>query len=221
VTKPTTTADSTHKIKPSSATGLTSTAPIIGDRNDAQHLVRRIRDWNDAEQVHHAVMSLFRENLPGPQQQRRATAGILYRIDQNTGRILLQATVAPIRTDHGIRTTDLSGLLTRLTAGTAVRFRLDINAVRCQARTHHRSPVPESEFPDWLARRLHPALTAITILDAPITVRRAGQTPLRIAHVTATARIGDRDALLQLIHAGVGRARAYGCGLLSVLPSIE
>jgi hypothetical protein len=41
VTKPTTTADSTHKIEPSSATGLTSTAPIIGDRNDGQHPVTR------------------------------------------------------------------------------------------------------------------------------------------------------------------------------------
>ena len=41
VTTPTTTADNTHKIKPSSATRLTSTAAIIGDRNDAQQTVCR------------------------------------------------------------------------------------------------------------------------------------------------------------------------------------
>jgi hypothetical protein len=40
VTKPTTTADNTRKIKPSSATEPTPTAPIIGVRNDGQHLTR-------------------------------------------------------------------------------------------------------------------------------------------------------------------------------------
>jgi hypothetical protein len=39
VTKPTTTADSTQKIKPSSATELMSTAPIVGVRNDGQQRV--------------------------------------------------------------------------------------------------------------------------------------------------------------------------------------
>lgn len=185
---------------------------------DHPGLVRRIRDWNDAEQVHQAVMSLFREDLPGPQDQRRATSNILYRIDASAGRILVQAATAPARTDHGIRTTDLSGLFAQLADGISVRVRVDINAVKCQARTQRRISVPDPELPEWIAQRLQPALTAIAVHDSPTTVRRTSQARLRIAHVTAKARIEDRDALLQLIRFGVGRAKAYGCGLLSVLP---
>jgi hypothetical protein len=58
VTKPTTTADSTQKIKPSSATELMSTAPIVGVRNDGQHSVRVMRDSHpprDARWVECAV----------------------------------------------------------------------------------------------------------------------------------------------------------------------
>jgi CRISPR system Cascade subunit CasE len=188
---------------------------------DHPALARRVRDWNDAEQIHKAVMSLFREDLPGPQHQRRATAEILYRVEHHAARILLQSATAPAHSDYGIRTTHLSGLATHLTAGTAVRFRLDINAVRCQAGTHRRTPVPDADLPQWAAARLHPALTAVTLLDQPVTVRRTDNSPLRVAHLTGTARINDPDALLGLIRSGVGRAKAYGCGLLSVVPMSE
>jgi CRISPR system Cascade subunit CasE len=204
-------------------------APLTGTRMpilaavpiDHPALARRVRDWTDTDQVHQAIMSLFRENLPGAQQQRRATSHILYRLESDAGRILVQTTVTPARTDHGIRLTDLTGLVQYLTAGTTVRFRLDINAVRCQAGSHRRTPVSATDFPDWLAARLQPALTTATILDAPVTLRHTSGTPLRIAHVTGTAHINNPAALRDLIRNGVGRAKAYGCGLLSTLPTTQ
>jgi CRISPR system Cascade subunit CasE len=186
---------------------------------DHPALARRIHHWADRDQTHKAVMSLFREDLPGPQEYRRATAGILYRIEQPLGRILLQSAVPPARTDYGIRTTDLAGLAAHLSPGQAVRFRVDVNAVRCQSHTARRIPVPDCDLPAWLTTKLQPALANIAVLDAPITVTNAGQHPLRIAHVTGTATVNNHEAAIDLIESGIGRAKAYGCGLLTLLPT--
>ena len=86
-------------------------------------LTRRITDWADQTQVHRAVMSLFPENLPGDQRERRAGAAILYRIDTAAGCLLVQAARPPVRTDHGIQITDLGGLLPRLVDRTISRRR--------------------------------------------------------------------------------------------------
>jgi CRISPR system Cascade subunit CasE len=187
---------------------------------DHPALTRHVRDWGDRDQIHKAVMTLFRPDLPGPQDQRRAAASILYRIEHRPQpRILLQAAVAPARSDYGIRVTDLTALLDRLHPGVRVHIRVDVNAVRCQSRTGRRLPVPDSDLPAWLTERLDPALTDVDILNAPITVSRAGSHPLRVAHITATATVGEEGRLIELIRDGVGRGKAYGCGLLSVLPT--
>jgi|tagenome__1003787_1003787.scaffolds.fasta_scaffold20969927_3 CRISPR system Cascade subunit CasE len=181
-------------------------------------LRNRIRRWDDQEQVHQAVMSLFRPDLPGDQRARRAGSDILYRLDDERQRLLVQATTTPQRTDHGIRLTTLDGLLDRLAKGQRVRFTADLNAVRCQARTGRRLPVPAHELAEWVLERLTPALDKAELLDAPVQTRYRGRVPLVVARVTGTATITDRDALAQKLRVGVGRGRAYGCGLLTVLP---
>ena len=197
-----------------------TTAPVLSAVPlDHPALHRIIGDWSDRHQIHQAVMSLFREDLPGPQHQRRATSQILYRVEREAHRILLQSRHAPQRTDHGTRTTHLDALLAALHTGMSIRIRLDINAVHCQSRTHRRTPVSDRDLPHWLAQRLHPALDTLTIHNAPITVHTTGKPSLRIAHITATAHIADHSALTNLIHTGVGRAKAYGCGLLTALPT--
>lgn len=182
-------------------------------------LARRVRDWTDAHQVYKAVMSFF-GNLPGPPGQRRATSRILYRIDDRRRRIVLQAATPFTRVGHGAHVAN-NALPTQVENGCMVRFRLDVNAVRCQHQTGRRIPVPDKEISGWLAPRLSPALKTITIVNVKVTYRRTGHGPVRIARLTGTACVGDKEALLALIHAGVGRAKAYGCGLLSVQPAAE
>ncbi|MGI5175324.1 type I-E CRISPR-associated protein Cas6/Cse3/CasE [Dactylosporangium sp. CA-152071] len=183
-------------------------------------LIRHVRDWGDRDQIHKAVMTLFRPDLPGPQDQRRGTAGILYRVEHRPHpRILLQAATPLARTDYGIRVTDLTGLMANLQPGRRVHLRVDINAVRCESRTGRRLAVPDSELQGWLTARLESGLNNVEILDAPVTVSRAGNHPLRVAHIAATATVHDSSALTELINNGVGRGKAYGCGLLTVLPA--
>jgi CRISPR system Cascade subunit CasE len=195
-----------------------TTAPILASV-PLQHpaLLRQVRNWNDVDIVHKAIMSLYDRRLPGPQQQRRATSEILYRIDTEHDRILLQSAIPLARNDHGIRTTDLSGLLDRLHDGQHVAIRLDINAVRCQARTGKRLPIPIEDVSEWLEQKLEPALVNLDTQVA-ITVRRASGVPVHIAHVAGVATVNQSDELKRLIYDGIGRAKAYGCGLISVIP---
>ena len=184
-------------------------------------LVSRVRDWADRGTVHHAVMALFAPNLPGNETTKRAEAAILYRVedDHRSPHLLVQSRVAPDIDTAGLARTDLTGLTPRLTSGTIVRFRLDVNAVRSQSRTRHRLPVPELEIPEWLTKTvMNRGLSSIEVGELTVSVLRASNTPLRIARIDGTASIHDGVALLTLLAEGVGRAKAYGCGLLSVLP---
>ncbi|CAG4902551.1 unnamed protein product [Acidithrix sp. C25] len=61
-------------------------------------------------------------------------------------------------------------------------------------------------------------LSEIAVDDLKVRVLRAGRTPLRIARIDGNAVVRDQGALVALLDEGVGRAKAYGCGLLSVLP---
>lgn len=179
----------------------------------------RIRRWDDQEQVHQAVMSLFRPDLPGAPGERRAASGILYRLEGEHRRLLVQSAIAPQRTDHGIRLTTLEGLLDQIDAGRRVRFSADLNAVRCQARTGRRLPVPAGELSQWTIDRLTPSLRHVELLDARLVTRSAGPVPIVVARVTGIGVVGQPDGLIRLLRSGVGRAKAYGCGLLSVLPA--
>ena len=168
--------------------------------------------------VHQAVMSLFPPELPGEQQARRAGGDILYRLDDEHQRLLVQASIPPQRTDHDIALTTLDGLLGRLSTGVRVRFTADLNAVRCQARTGRRLPVPAGELPMWVPERLAPALDDVDLLDATVLTRVKGRVPLVVARLGGTATIADADALMRVLRVGTGRGKAYGCGLLTVLP---
>lgn len=198
--------------------GTLATPLLLAVPLDHPCFARGVRAWQDLEQVHKAVMSLFPATLPGPAHTRRADSSILFRVEPHARRVLVQTATAPIEKDTGIRSTSLEGLIAVLAPAMTVRFRVDVNAVRCQARTGKRLPVTEEEIPRWLADRLHRAVSNPVVDDLTVTVFRKGTTPLRVASVTGRAEVADPAHLHQLIRAGVGRARAYGCGLLSVAP---
>lgn len=186
-------------------------------------LSARVRDWSDRKAVHQAIMTLFDPTLPGEAGSRRATSGILFRVEDGSARphILIQSRVSPASTNDALVKTDCSGLIPRLMEGSSVRFRIEINAVRCQSRSTRRIAVPESEIPEWVANTtLARGLSQIEVRDLEVMVLRAGQTPLRVARIDGTAIIRNQAAVLVLIEQGVGRAKAYGCGLLSVIPEV-
>lgn len=190
-------------------------------------------DAHDPQFRHRAVMVLFGDLAD---ESSRKSANILFRVDSLPGEppfFLIQSQVKPI---------DTAGLLVRersvpvLESGQHVRFRIAVNAIRRNTSAHGRrgvSPVPfdgDEEAPEswtrmtpWLQDKLARALSDVTIMNHQrevlgVTrqrVQKSGRV-VQVDIVDGIARVDDPMKLAEMIVNGVGRAKSYGCGLLSV-----
>jgi len=189
-----------------------------------------ISDWGDPRALHRAVMSLFPSDLPGAAQERRATAKVLFRVDETaTGRVVLvQSLVAPTQAPSTAKVKAVH-CGTAMTTGTPVRFRVAANAVmRCRRPDgkHRDAPLPEDKVAEWLTGKLAGALADVVILNATRSVygvdrkgsKKEAPAALQVDMIDGVGTVHDPDRLLEVVVDGVGRAKAYGCGLLTVSP---
>lgn len=190
-----------------------------------------VSDWDDPRALHRSVMAMFPASLSGAEQERRATSGILFRVDETaTGRVVLvQSLVAPTHAPPSSKIKAVH-LGTALVPGTTVRFRVAVNAVmRCRRPDgkHRDAPLRESQVDGWLSGKLTGALTDVTVLNATRTVygtdrkglKEGSLTALQVDTIDGVGTVDDPRRLLELVVDGVGRAKAYGCGLLTVSPT--
>ncbi len=188
---------------------------------------------DDPEKFHRAVMALF-ENVPS--NTFRSDAHILFRVDPAQANrpavVLIRSDVAPAYPIAGLETIVEVMPPDR---GTPVAFRATVNAVRRKtvprdpkslAKTREVvSPVPRDDDPDaqgdtisvWLTARLSGAIRDLELFNHVRNVvgkktNRTIQTDL----IDGFAFVEDAVALQQLLKDGVGRAKSYGCGLLTV-----
>lgn len=187
--------------------------------------LRRVREWTQQADVHQAVMSLFPAILPGAATERRSGAGILHRHDapaRRAARLLVQhgAALRPeVANDADLRQADLQVLLARFEAGSHVRFRVVLNAVRSQTQTHKRFAVtdPDGLVTFGVERLTRSGLTAVRLADRPRTeLKQTGRSALWTAQYDGAAIVVDPEAVKKAVLSGIGRGKAYGCGLLSL-----
>ena len=172
-------------------------------------------DWADQTSLHRYVMSRFGdldtvvEPHPG--------ARILFRSEHVSGqrRLLIQSTVQP---QGDTRTIDIKSTLNDLHAGTPCRLRVDINPVRRVARSGADRPLTDEEIPGWVRAKLRPGFEVTEIVDLTIDLRRAAHKRIVVAQIDAVANVADPTEARALVAGGVGRRKAHGCGLISVLP---
>lgn len=86
-----------------------------------------------------------------------------------------------------------------------------------------RQPLPEGEISGWVCRKLVGPLTDITVADTDRLPALPGHNPKTrhtITHtryaITGNATVADQKALAELLAAGIGPGKAFGCGLLIV-----
>lgn len=189
------------------------------------------RSLDNPAALHSTVMRLF-GTIEG--DSPRASAGVLFRVEpaeqQRPGVILVRSGQAP--------TAAIEGMISREeneppAAGTPVAFRIAVNAIRrhsarvkaASSDLSALSPIvsrdddPANTGPamtEWLAARLAGALGEVQILNhdrrvAGAKTNRVVQTDL----VDGFAVVEDTERLREMLSAGVGRAKNYGCGLLT------
>lgn len=175
--------------------------------------------WHDRNSVHKAIMALF-PTLPNP---ARSHANILFRIEPEHTRALIQSTVAPANAT-AVTSRPLAPVFDQYSPGTRITLLADINAVRTVNRTHsghertHRAQCDLDTIPAWLADRTADALNQFDIVDLHRTYTTMRDTKLVVDRVRAHATITDPDRFRHHVIVGIGRAKAYGCGLISALP---
>lgn len=178
---------------------------------------------------HRATMHLF------PQMDEaapRANANVLFRLDTAPGAapfFLIQSLHEPT----GVETAQIKMVeLTAPEAGTTIAFRLAVNAIKRKTdggvipiafdQEEHKDEVPG--MTEWLSQKLSPALTGIELLNHQRQVlgtdrrgaKRGSDFAVQVDTVDGFAQVADPVHLQELLLKGVGRAKSYGCGLLSI-----
>ncbi|WP_030244902.1 type I-E CRISPR-associated protein Cas6/Cse3/CasE [Streptomyces sp. NRRL S-350] len=195
------------------------------------------RDTAGAVDLHHRMMSLFPDHVAADQPRRRL--GVLFRTDPTPAgdRILLQSAERPdldrLPTGYGHAVTKpLTPLLDALRPGLNIRYRIAANPIRKPGRATRELyrlkavvPLQGVAADDWWARQAKSSgLDLGTLHSSPLEAakghRRSDQRPVKHDRVLfeGTAVITDPDLLRTRLTEGIGKGKAYGCGLLSIAP---
>ncbi|MGY4970343.1 type I-E CRISPR-associated protein Cas6/Cse3/CasE [Streptomyces nigrescens] len=196
------------------------------------------KDLSSAAPLHQRLMQLFPDHL-GDQARRKA--GVLFRTEDTgpTPVTLLQSHLRPdldeLPTGYATAATkELTPLLEALRPGLAVRYRITANAVRKPGHTTSATtgvpaviPLTGADADHWWQRQAeeHSGLHLTTAHSTPLDTARGerAQDKRRITHARTRfdgiAHIKDTELLRQRILDGIGRGKAYGCGLLTLAPA--
>ena len=175
---------------------------------------------HDAYRLHQALWDLF----PGRPEARRT---FLYRLEtprpQRRPMLLLQSAEPPDATAaKNLRVADgPKGLALAFSRDQRLRFRLSANPVKRLNATRDRVPlIDDGQRLAWLRRKLEGAaeIEHAVVAGARLVQFRKGRQigTIAIVEFDGILRVTDPDALHNLLTQGIGAAKAFGCGLLSL-----
>jgi CRISPR system Cascade subunit CasE len=188
------------------------------------------RDLRDVGELHRTVMSMFPDVI---NEDARRSMGILHRLDiiHDFPILLVQASVQPDLDKlpkgyaDGTALTSMTPLIEMLKEGLAVRYRILANATKrpkSGPMGGRRIALGVEDAKTWWERRAPEA--GLLLADRPNLVSETltgtssknSHLTLRPWRIDGMASVGDVGKLTTALRVGMGRGRAYGCGMLSV-----
>ena len=170
-------------------------------------------------ETHRALWRLFPDM---PDAERPFLFRVEYGPPRRSLRVLMQSTVCPpVQQADYCFIDETKELSVQLHQGQTLRFALCANPVKRLSKERVRVPlVREEEQLDWLSRKLAPAsnlLESHIIARRDLSFRRKSRRG-RIATITFAGHllVEDPDAFGVQWREGIGPAKAFGCGLLSL-----
>lgn len=160
-----------------------------------------------------------------------------FRVEQikgNTARILMQSVIQPLECMHGIRILRSKKFLPAFQPGQYLRFRLKANPIKTikdeGGRKNSKGETKSCRVPliddeqqiEWLSRKLALAASLIEVVvrsREDIYFRKGGHAG-KVVTVTfeGKLRIDDHDVFNEILASGIGPAKGFGCGMLSLAP---
>lgn len=185
------------------------------------------RSLNDPQALHKTLMACFPSSAGDAPRQE---FGVLWRAEPSDApTILMQSKIEPdlqaLPAGYATaQTRPLDDHLAALADGQVLHYRVVLNPVS-KSRTHgnRQRVIPSSERAVWAAKRLLTAgldlLTPPTLTGLPVRyIKRADKRlPIYATQVDGIGRVAEADALSTALKSGVGHAKAWGCGLMTVL----
>lgn len=177
-------------------------------------------DLADRDRLHRKMLLLF-PDFPGGAPNARERLGILFRVEAPI--ILLQSKIAPVdtRIPAGYKITatkDVSQVYSSVSSGKEYRFRLEANVAYRDSETRRRRPLEtEEDIDEWIHRK--GAQGGFQVVDygmeilPPILARKGRFTATRFDGVL---KVNDPTSFTKILADGVGPAKVYGLGMLSV-----
>lgn len=189
----------------------------------------------DPYSLHRVVYSLFPDQRSDADKQASETSGIQFADlggDARGRKVLLLSDRAPAANVDG-RYGEVSSR--PLPAGfldhRLYRFRIVINPTRRDNASKKLLPVKGHEaIADWFMARAEASWgfiadpTALQVERVEVLrfqEKNQRDVTLAQAHVTGVLRVADPDTFRQGVARGIGRGRAFGCGLLQIVPITE
>lgn len=181
-------------------------------------------------EIHRVLWKLFPENAD-------ATRDFLFRVERlnrEHAEVLMQSGRQPVLSTHAAQILASKEYPLSLQTGQRLRFRLVANPVKTiydeQGRTRYdgkpkkcRVPlIREEEQRDWLLRKFQSAASHDVLnIDTSLPLRFKKRRENRVGKIQPVIfqgilRVNDTTAVMNLIKKGIGPAKAFGCGLLSL-----
>lgn len=200
------------------------------------YLSKILVSWHKARNpydIHRALWQLFPDH---PDDCRE----FLFRVEKKERgfgvELLLQSVEVPVSNNQTIRITASREYRLSITNGQRLRFRLRANPIKTindeMGRINRKGMVKKCRVPlireeeqnTWLKRKLSEACSIETLSvqrEEPIYFRkkkdqRGGK--IQTVMFDGIIRIKDQESFLDRLKDGIGPAKAFGCGLLSIAP---
>ncbi|WP_031158147.1 type I-E CRISPR-associated protein Cas6/Cse3/CasE [Streptosporangium roseum] len=184
-------------------------------------------DLADPDRLHKRMMLLVPDEMGG---EARAQAGVLFRVEdtRNGLQLLVQSSMKPdlsrLPDGYGeIALRELDGLLSRLTMGTSVHYRIDANPSKrlgknAGPKTGKIQALRGAAAEEWwVARAAANGLAVSTVSSqSQKDIRAKGSVRHAVVRFDGSAVVTDPEAVRMAVLQGIGRGKAYGCGLLSL-----
>lgn len=188
------------------------------------HADRRVLRWTDIYSLHRIVYDLF-DDVRGA--DRQTGSGILFAdkgVRQGVSRILILSDRPPRLPQRGALET--RPLPESYLQATFYQFETTVNPVWRDNRSGKLLPVRGREaiaawFRDHGSRwgfAVHEASLQVTEIRVDRFPKAGATATIARATLTGTLAVTERGAFVRAVCQGIGRARAFGCGLLQIIP---
>lgn len=190
----------------------------------------------DTYSLHRVVYSLYEDRRTEADKQQGAPSGILW-CDQGVDlwgnrTVLMLADRTPAsQLPDGLGMVDTRDIPVEFVQQPRYRFQVAVNPVQRDSKTGRQRPVKGREaINSWFCQRAQASwgfrVTPGSLQVGEVEVLQFGdkkQRPVTLAraHIQGQLEVTDSEQFIRSFCQGIGRGKAFGCGLLQIVPVMD